>query len=85
MAQRRAAMTARAGACARGCSASSTIARSTHSAAGMVDAESRDVSDDGIAERMAAPERTETEVERREEAREVRTRARRAAASSSAR
>lgn len=35
--------------------------------------ESRDVSDDGIAERMAAPERTETEVAAREEAREIRT------------
>jgi RNA polymerase sigma-70 factor (ECF subfamily) len=32
----------------------------------------RDVADDGIAERVAAPERTEVEVARREEAREVR-------------
>jgi RNA polymerase sigma-70 factor (ECF subfamily) len=33
---------------------------------------SRDVSDDGITQRMAAPERTEAEVERRDEARHVR-------------
>ena len=33
---------------------------------------SRDVSEDGIAERMAAPELTDTEVERRDEARQVR-------------
>jgi RNA polymerase sigma-70 factor (ECF subfamily) len=34
---------------------------------------SLDVSDEGLAERMAASERTETEVERRDEARQVRT------------
>ena len=33
---------------------------------------SRDVSEEGIAERMAAPELTEAEVERRDEARQVR-------------
>jgi RNA polymerase sigma-70 factor, ECF subfamily len=33
---------------------------------------SRDVSEEGIAERMAAPELTDTEVERRDEARQVR-------------
>jgi RNA polymerase sigma-70 factor, ECF subfamily len=33
---------------------------------------SRDVSEEGIAERMAAPEFTDTEVERRDEARQVR-------------
>ncbi len=32
----------------------------------------RDVSDDGIAERMVAPDRTETQVARRDEARELR-------------
>ncbi len=32
----------------------------------------RDVSDDGIAERMAAPDRTDAQVTRRDEAREVR-------------
>ncbi|MDQ6821479.1 MAG: sigma-70 family RNA polymerase sigma factor [Actinomycetota bacterium] len=34
---------------------------------------SRDISDDGIAERMAAGERTDTEVERRDEAQHVRS------------
>jgi len=33
---------------------------------------SRDVSEEGLAERMAAPELTDTEVERRDEARQVR-------------
>jgi RNA polymerase sigma-70 factor (ECF subfamily) len=33
---------------------------------------SRDVADDGITERMVAPERTDTEVERRDEAEKVR-------------
>ncbi|MGI8573683.1 MAG: RNA polymerase sigma factor [Solirubrobacteraceae bacterium] len=33
----------------------------------------RDISDDGIAERMAAGERTDTEVERRDEAQHVRS------------
>jgi RNA polymerase sigma-70 factor (ECF subfamily) len=33
----------------------------------------RDVSDEGLAERMAATERTEVEVERRDEARQVQT------------
>ena len=34
---------------------------------------SRDVSDDGITERMASEDRTDSEVERREEAQQVRT------------
>ncbi len=34
---------------------------------------SRDVSDEGLAERMPAPERTEAEVERRDEAQQVRS------------
>lgn len=34
---------------------------------------SRDVSDEGLADRMPAPERTEAEVERRDEAQQVRT------------
>ena len=35
--------------------------------------DSRDVSDDGIAERLSAPDRTDAEAERRDEARRVRT------------
>ncbi len=35
--------------------------------------DSRDVPDDGIAERLSAPDRTDTEVERRDDARRVRT------------
>ena len=35
--------------------------------------ESRDIKDDSVAERIASPDRTETEVERRDEARQVRS------------
>ena len=77
------ATTARAARCVRGCSASSTTARSTRCAASIVH-DRRRASDEGIEERFEAPERTDVEVARREEARDVRAGARDAAAPSRA-
>ena len=54
---------------ARGCSASSTTARSTRCAARIVH-EQRRASDEGIEERFEAGERTDVEAARREEARD---------------
>ena len=78
VAQRLRATTACAAACARGCSASCTTARSTRCAAACVQDRGR-VSDEGIEEHLEAAERTDQEVGRRDEAREIRAGARGAA------